>query len=130
MQTKTLPCQLTEEEIRLRGLRLATLRSEIGDIEIEKKAANQEFKERIESREKQCGTLVKQITSGQEYREVIIEEVKDWESQSVRTIRVDTGETVEVRAMTPRELQRPIPFDRPITESEVQADLKDLEETA
>lgn len=121
MQTKTLPCQLTEEEIRLRGLRLATLRSEIGDIEIEKKAANQEFKERIESREKQCGTLVKQITSGQEYREVIVKDVEDFDKQQVCTIRVDTGDTVEVRAMTPHELQRPIPFEKPA---------EDLEETA
>ena len=110
MNTENLPCKLSDEELRLRGKKLATLWAEIAQIETRKKVAMQEFKQEIESREADCLTLVKQINEGQEWREVQIEEVKDWEASSVRTIRIDTGEMVNVRAMTPRETQRHLEF--------------------
>lgn len=111
MNTRSLAVKLTDQEVQIRGQRLASLRAEIGEIEHKKKVVNQELKGEIESREKECASLVRQITSGQEYRGVIVKEVENWDAQTVNTIRVDTGGTVDIRAMTPKELQRPIPFE-------------------
>lgn len=54
--------------------------------------------------------LTKQLNSKQEWRDVQIEERKDWVSQEVITYRLDTGEEIDRRPMTPRETQRPLPM--------------------
>lgn len=110
MLTKRLPVKLTDEELRLRGENLAAFEKQIGELEAEKKSSNDNFKSKIEACELEIERLVTQITERQELRDVQIEEIKDWDNQQVRTIRVDTQETVDVRPMTPNELSRPLPF--------------------
>jgi hypothetical protein len=120
MLTKKLPVMLTDEEIRLRGQELASLTKRYGELEREKKENADVYKSQLETCKLRATKLTEEITSGQEDRDVQIEERKDWDRQQVLTIRLDTYQTVDVRAMTPQELRRPmaLPFGRPARNDE------------
>lgn len=113
MLTEKLACDLTPEEIRLRGKEAARLTRAIAKIEIKAKHKASEYKEEIKRLRKQHERLTEEIHTEQEYRDVQIEERKDWTAQRVETIRLDTDEVINTRPMTPQELQRPIPFEQP-----------------
>lgn len=111
MLTEILPVKLTNDELRERGERLAGLLEEIATEEAEKKAANDMAKDVIERLETKAYMLARVIRSRQEDREVQVDEVEDLEAKEFRTVRIDTGETVHRRRMTPEELQRPLPIE-------------------
>lgn len=114
MLTKSLPVKLTLDEIRLRGQEVAALIKSADRLEFEKKEAADNFKAQIEACKLYVNKLTTEITEGQVWREVQIEEVKDWTTQQVQTVRMDTGEIVDIRPMTPKELTRPLPFPQPV----------------
>lgn len=111
MLTQLLPVKLTETEIKERGRKLAHLYEEIEIAEIGKAAAARASKDRIETLQAEAGAIARVIRSGQEDREVQVQEEKDYSEGVCRMKRLDTGEVVETRAMTPQELQRPLPID-------------------
>lgn len=111
MLTEILPVKLTETEIRERGIKLAGVLQDIGKEETAKKDAASAAKSRIDLLETEATKIAFAIRAGQEDREIQVEEQKDYEAQEVRTARLDTGEIVHRRAMTPKELQRPLPIE-------------------
>lgn len=104
--TKWLPCVLNDQEIKQRGQQLAEMNYKRAQIEDEKKAANSEFKEKIDNLEMQAKTIVQEIRSKSEYRDVPVTEEKDFDVKVCRTIRTDTGEIVSERPLRVDELQR------------------------
>lgn len=107
IQTKEhLKCLLSEKEIKDAGAALARSYSEITDLEEQKKSVTSDFKAKIDGATAQASILARKIQNGYDFRDVECEEVWDYDDKVVELIRLDTGETVKSRKITPEELQR------------------------
>lgn len=101
---KKLPVQLTDDEKMQKGVRLARLLDEIEDKKDDKKDIGKEIKKLDEK----AKALKGHLTSGVEERMVEVKEVCDWKTKRVTLTRLDTGETIEDRAMKAEEVQKPL----------------------
>lgn len=102
---ESLPCPLTAEEQRLKGLDLAQQEKAIYDKEMEKKKAAEAYKEEIELLTRTMTTCAQVLRQGFEYRQIEVDEVYDYATGTVRKRRTDTNEVIEERAMTAEERQ-------------------------
>lgn len=114
METRFLPCKLSPDEIRKRGEKLASLRNQIADVEASKKEAMENFKSQITTLTKLADDITEEISTKAEWRSVEITEDKDFENKKAYTIRLDTLERIETRALTPQELQQGLFNDKPL----------------
>lgn len=112
MNTRILACILNDDQLRQRGAELAELHHKLSLNEAEKKAANADFKAKQEELINRSNDVAKEISSRTEYRPVLVIEEKNFETKEAYTIRTDTGEVVQTRALHPEELARPLPFDK------------------
>lgn len=103
---KSLPCTLTEDELRQNGLTLARLIAKHEEVESEKKLANNGFKERIDEINSSLRKISRIVADGREWRLVEVYEALNREELKVETIRTDTGEIVSRRDPTPDERQQ------------------------
>ena len=78
---------------------------EVEDLEVQKKAATSSFKDRIDSALLDARTAGRKYRDGFELRDVEVEVFRDYENGIIFYIRIDTGESVESREMTPQEKQ-------------------------
>lgn len=106
-----LPVQLTEEELKQRGKDLAKTHQDISEVERHKKEINDDFKAKLSALDATTGTLSRAISNGYEYREVECEWAYFWEKGEKHMIRLDTGETVEIRKIEQWERQASSNFD-------------------
>lgn len=111
MKTERLSCKLTDTEMKERGILLADLRKQIREVEAAKKTAAENFKSQITDLVKRADDVTHEINTKSELRDVEVTEEKRFDLKQAHTIRLDTGETVRTRALTPQELQRPLLFD-------------------
>ena len=102
---RNLPCKLTDEEVQAKGEELAKAFKEIEAEEEHQKSVRASMKAKLDSMNLAASTLSTQITERLECREVEVEFVLDDESQLVKTVRIDTGEVIDVRQATQDELQ-------------------------
>lgn len=107
---KNLKCILSEDEIREAGAQMANAFKLLKSDQDNLKSAQAEFKASIAGHEAAVNLYANRIQSGFEYRDVECQEIED--GLSIRTIRTDTGETVEMRAMSAAEQQRKFEFER------------------
>jgi hypothetical protein len=105
MKTMSLPCELTNEEKRLRGEALAQKRQEWEEVERAKKAATQHAKAEQERIDAEADLLAEAIRTGREYRDIEVNEQKNLDSRAMETIRLDTGEVIDSRALRSDEMQ-------------------------
>lgn len=105
MDTLTLPCPLTEAELLERGQRISELVREHGAVEEEKRSAASEYKTRLDDLDKQIRDLAVEVRSKSALRPVEVRREKDYERDVEETIRCDTGEVIETRALAPGERQ-------------------------
>ncbi len=105
-----LECRLTDAEKIERGAASATLTLEIGELELAKKSAADDFKARIDGKALEVKSIARTLKQGFEIREVGCEEQKDYQARTVTIIRLDTGEIVSSRGMTIEEMQEPFGF--------------------
>jgi hypothetical protein len=103
--TKELECQLTAEEIRNLGVALANAIGELDSLDQEKATFMADLKSRRKDARAKMKLLAEKIRTGSEMRLVECRIEKDFLANAVRTYRLDTGELVEERAMTPEERQ-------------------------
>lgn len=108
--TESLPVPLTDDEIRFRGVEVAHLLAAISKLENKAKRKAQAYKQRIDETKKQLAQLADQINSRQEYREIQVEEQKDYTRKIVETLRLDTYAVIRTRPMNANELNRPLPM--------------------
>lgn len=105
MNTRLLPVQLTEEEIKVKGEELAKDIKEHRDLELEKKAAAADFSKRMKTSSDNLLKLAQIVESGKEDREVPIKKEFDTRKNLCRITRLDSGDLVEARPMTEDEYQ-------------------------
>ena len=104
--TMTLPCRLSELEVRQRAKEAAREENEIRAAEKDKKKAMSEYKARIETHQGELARLSEMVRSEVEYRDVQVEIELDYTLGMVRVTRTDTGEVIEPgRPMTRDEKQ-------------------------
>ena len=60
-----------------------------------------EFKAKFEDIDAEVRETMRHVREGAIERSVNVETLMDWKSNSVTTVRLDTGEVVRTRAMTP-----------------------------
>jgi len=109
VETRYLPCILTEKELLERGQRAAELVSEIASQEEEKKAAAAAAKSKIDALEAQLRDVSREVRTKVERRQVEVRLEKDFDRNVEETVRCDTGEVVETRVLMPQERQTLIP---------------------
>lgn len=99
---------LTSEKIHLVAETLATKTQELDEIELEKKASNATFKERMERVSGEIRTAGRLYRDKVDMRDVECEVIKDHDCGQIRYIRTDTFETAKTETMTHAERQRHI----------------------
>lgn len=97
--TKSLPVTLTAAEIEQRSKTLARRIVDLGDLEEEKKEVVKGFGERIKAAEAEIQDLAEAVNTGKEKRLVAVYERHDKRRFCVETVRADTEEVIETRAM-------------------------------
>lgn len=135
VQTKQLPCTLTEIETRDAGKKLAHLEGLLAQHTAEEKDVKDALKAKRSSIEGQIHALAGMIRQGYEYRPVDVKIEADFHASKVFEIRQDTGEVVAERAMQDHERQRSLLDDAPVRDEKpapaplswVPGDSKDVE---
>jgi membrane protein involved in colicin uptake len=100
-----LAIALTQEELVAKGADLSRALGEIERIDLEKKGAVAGFKERIEEKKKVMHQLTDCIRTGKELRLIECREQLNTSTKQVETFRIDNGDIVSVRPLTPDEQQ-------------------------
>jgi hypothetical protein len=99
----TLPCKLTEEELLAKGEELSRAIEEANGEKGLQQEAKSAMKSRLEGMENRIQSLAGIVRTRSEERLVEIITRHDDERKMVETVRVDTGEVVATRLMTPEE---------------------------
>lgn len=102
---RVLPCRLTPEEFVSRASDLAAADAEIDRAEMDAKEAAKASKDKIGGLITRKNDLRAVVRDRAEPRRVVCTWAPDWASKSMILRRDDTSEAIEVRTMTPEELQ-------------------------
>ena len=105
-EQRHLAVQLTAGEMLARGQELANTIHEIAVEESRLVTLKTQAKARLEELSGRHERLASVVRAREEYRDVVVEVVFDYDAHHVRTVRPDTGEVVDQRAMTDDERQR------------------------
>ena len=108
METRSLPCVLTEPELLERGNRVADVLRDLEDLDEKRKQAAADFKGRIDVLDATARQLGKEIRTKTEYRMVEVVRETDYRRNVAEVVRSDTGEVIESRPLTPAERQMEI----------------------
>lgn len=108
--TRELPCKLTDDEVRTRGIDLARATSEHLAIQENKKAAAKGFKDELDTVNTRIYKLKNMVQHGVEIRDVSVECRIDAHLGVITFTRSDTGDIVEKRPATFAELQGEFDF--------------------
>ncbi len=106
--TRELVCSLTDGERRAKGQEIARAIEEISTLEEEKKAATRDLNEQIKTARKHVAELARHLREGSELRIIDCREDPEYRTGTMRIVRSDNGEVVEVRALKPSERQAPL----------------------
>jgi hypothetical protein len=113
IEKHVLPCILTQAERAERGAALGREAELLEATEEEKKESAASFKKKIDGHKAEVMRLARIVRTGKESREVPCGWKLDLLAESVHLIRLDTGEVVRSRPMTPEEReaarQAPLP---------------------
>ena len=94
MQTKILPCKLTEQELHDYSMTLARKTAKLQSVKEEKKAADADFNKDIKLLALDISQLATTINKGYEDKDVEVEWTHDWAKGTKTMHRLDTGEVV------------------------------------
>ncbi len=108
--TDSLKCAFTSVEREEIASECAKAIGEREAAEAAKKSADAQFKGRIEHASTTAADCARKLRLGYEWRGVKCEDTYDYETLTVRRIRLDTGELVSERAMTTEERQTGFAF--------------------
>jgi len=105
VETRTLSVQLTKQEIIERSTQQAELVKKLEDKEAEKSEATTRLTSSIKELKRELQLVAQEVRAGQRWAEVEVARQKDIKRGVEETIRTDTGEIIETRALTPAEMQ-------------------------
>jgi hypothetical protein len=103
--TENLKVDLTPEEILAASREMARAVDELHDLEQQRKAAAETYKARITQAQATVQINSVLVRNGYEFRKTEVRRTLDYDRAWVTSVRLDTGEVVESRAMTPDEKQ-------------------------
>lgn len=110
------------EQVEL-GRELASLNSKYAQLDLDKKAAVSDFKNRLENCQASISRVSDKLNLGEEYRATDCEIVFNQPHSGWKTVvRKDTGEFVRDEAMTPGEMQMELELNAPVELPETVAD--------
>ncbi len=104
-ELRKLPCRLTQAEFNEKATEYALKDEQHDELEAERKASNEDFKDRIGGVNAERAKLRRMVMTRCEQRDVECAWFADFAGKSMILRRSDTGEAVEVRTMTPDEVQ-------------------------
>lgn len=111
--TKSLRCTLTPDERLQKADELAKAHQEVEAEELRQKQIKSDLKASLEAKKAQrsmlASVVASVVASGAEYRQVVVEQVFDYDLGVVLSYRTDSGEQIERRPMTEDERQMPLP---------------------
>lgn len=113
VQTRQLPCELTEVEERELGKKLAHLEGALASHEAGEKEVKDQLKSKRSSLEGQIHGIAGVIRQGHEYRPVDVKIEADYSASRVYEIRQDTGEVITDRPLREDERQTSL-LDEPV----------------
>ena len=102
---RSLPVELTDDELKKKGKKAGHLKKVIEKIKAEMKEAVSGHKEKLKEETAKLGALLDDLDAGTEDRQVECHEVRDFAKKEVRIVRLDTGKVEERRTMGVEELQ-------------------------
>jgi hypothetical protein len=97
---KTLPCELTRDEITTYSEELAKITAKQAEIENEKKEVLSDFTAKLNKCVSDARMFARKITTRKEDREVECNMEFDYKTGNVFTVRTDTFTTIDQRKMT------------------------------
>jgi hypothetical protein len=112
--TRLLACKLTDRELMARGKDVAEEAARKRQVELQAKDSSAEYKAQIARHETAIDDLLKQIRSGEQFRDTTVELIRDYKRKCVTQTRMDTGELIDTRAMSAAELQMSLPAKQPL----------------
>lgn len=111
-ETRSLKCDLTEEELLQAGEDLAKAIDEARTLEEQRKSVNEDFKAKIAAEEAEITIKQRLVRNKNEFRNVQCELTLNYTTQKAVSIRTDTKEVVQERYMSYEEKQMKIDFDK------------------
>ena len=105
MKTKSLPCELTHEELTRVGKELSQRVRELDELRTTHKANKSAMKVQEDEVHKAIALLARKRDSGEESRQVEVIERTDLRHRVVETVRTDTFQVVDTRGMTANEIR-------------------------
>lgn len=104
-----LSVKLTDPEIQAKGQALVEAIADERSLKAKKKLAADNYKAQIELSHQEQDRLAQLISTKSELRDVECVETFEFQTNTVTTARVDTGEIISTRAMTRAERQPVLP---------------------
>jgi len=109
-KTRHLSCELTKEELHDKCSQLSTRLAEVELAKSQLASQTKKLKEELDELQGQTAALAREIRNKSEMRDVEITQEKDLEKKVMRTVRLDTNEVIDERALLPVELQHELPL--------------------
>jgi len=106
--TQSLLCRLSNDDLRQYGQDLAIAVQQCTDEEIRQGVTRKIMKETLEHLEEERDRLATLVADGCEKRQVECIVQADFISNKAYTMRMDTGEVIDERALKPEEQQLPL----------------------
>jgi hypothetical protein len=126
IMTEYLKCPLTETEMKKEAEKMANCFSKLSELEGVLKSAKKQIESDIARVEAELTSSVEKYRSGFEMRNIECRIDKDFQTNTVRTIRLDTNEMIRERALTSEERQMEMDLTKEeIPAIENEADLPD-----
>jgi hypothetical protein len=108
--TRNLKCLLSREEVESRAARMADVESDLRQIEEHRKSVVADLNGRKKALDAELASLGRQVREHAEYRDVECAMEPDYEAKIMETIRLDTGERIDVRKLYDSEMQPELPL--------------------
>jgi hypothetical protein len=106
-----LRCDLTPAELQQKSMMLAEAINEHARVKAEASVRAKQFKDKLGGIQDEITELVEAIRHRSEERDVETNEIRDFDTNAVQTVRLDTHEVVSERPMESNERQQELELD-------------------
>ena len=109
--TTSLKCLFTDAERLEKGFEIAEKQAKLAELDGDLKSIKTQLGAQMVEAQARIDSLCNQIRTGYEFRQIECRIEYDWESETKRTIRNDTGETVRTDPISDDERQTKLELD-------------------
>lgn len=115
--TKSLNCKLTYEEEHELGIQMAVLMDDADKLKQRIDNTLEGYKGQYKHLMAEATKIKQKLVDHSDYREIEVEEVPDYATNTMRTIRRDTGDQIDERALTYEERQLGLKLEDPLPQA-------------